>query len=179
MSLLQAYELSLHNHPGDGAFSAFPNLAYNKLLLFSGRYGAFDAHVLAKYNDHWITLPKVDYIPQPFIFKGARVEPLHDGHMGHIDCFQWPQLHAEHYIWSTCIPQKLVYHDDPTWKWMWWIVSQSVEDFVLERGLTFKVGRIHMDKWKLLEAVYNLLDGCVQEWILKYAQHDGPLKVDA
>ncbi|KAI6104218.1 hypothetical protein F5141DRAFT_1065039 [Pisolithus sp. B1] len=176
MSLLQAYELLLHNRPGDSAFSAFPNLAYNKLLLFSGRYGAFDAHVLAKYNDHWITSPKVDYIPQPFIFKGARVEPLCDGHMGHIDCFQWPQLHAEHYIWSTCIPWKFVYHDDPTWKWMWWNVSQSVEDFVLERGSAFKVGRIHMDKWKLLEAVYNLLDGCVQEWILKYPQYDGPLK---
>ncbi|KAI6136021.1 hypothetical protein F5141DRAFT_1059280 [Pisolithus sp. B1] len=163
MSLLQAYESSLHNCPGDSAFSAFPDLAYNKLLLFSGRYGAFDAHVLAKYNDHWITSPNINYIPQPFIFEGAR----------------WPQLHAEHYIWSTCIPRKSVYCDNPMWKWMWWNVSQLVEDFVLERGSAFKVGRIHTDKWKLLEAVYNLLDGHVQEWMLKYPRYDGPLKVDA
>ncbi|KIK24160.1 hypothetical protein PISMIDRAFT_41138, partial [Pisolithus microcarpus 441] len=114
---------------------------------------AFDARILAKYNDHWITLPNADYIPEPFIFEGARVEPLRDGQMGHIDCFQWPQLHAELYIWSMCIPRKAVYQDDPTWKWMWWNITQSPEDFTLERGSAFKVGRIHADKWKQLETV--------------------------
>ncbi|KAI6023452.1 hypothetical protein EDC04DRAFT_2606615 [Pisolithus marmoratus] len=118
-----------------------------------GRYGALDACVLTKYNDHWITSLNVDYVPQPFIFEGARVELLCDRHMGHINCFQWPQVHAEHYIWSACIPQKLANLDNSTWKWMWWDVTQLVEDFVLERGSAFKVGRIHADKWKLLETV--------------------------
>ncbi|KAI6009910.1 hypothetical protein BKA83DRAFT_4504189 [Pisolithus microcarpus] len=90
MSLIQAYELLLHDCPGDR------------------RHGAFNAHVLAKYNDHWITSPNTNYVPEPFIFEGARVEPPRDGQMGHIDCFQWPQLHAELYIWSTCIPEKAV-----------------------------------------------------------------------
>ncbi|KIK15106.1 hypothetical protein PISMIDRAFT_80856, partial [Pisolithus microcarpus 441] len=87
--------------------------------------GAFDAHVLAKYNDHWITSPSAEYVPQPFIFEGARVEPLCDGRFSHIDCFQWPQLHAERYVWSACIPRKLAYQDDLTWKWLWWNVTQS------------------------------------------------------
>ncbi|KAI6016832.1 hypothetical protein BKA83DRAFT_4497344 [Pisolithus microcarpus] len=161
MSLMQAYELSLHNRPGDG------------------RCGAFDAHVLAKYNDHWITSPSAEYVPQPFIFEGARVEPLRDGWFGHIDCFQWPQLHAERYVWSACIPRKLAYRDDPTWKWLWWNVTQSAEDFVLEGGSAFKVGRIHADKWKLLETAYNQLDARAQDWIQKNPRYDGPLRVDA
>ncbi|KIK12215.1 hypothetical protein PISMIDRAFT_121272, partial [Pisolithus microcarpus 441] len=140
------------------------------------RHGALDAHVLAKYNNHWITSPNADYIPEPFIFEGARVEPLCNGWIGHIDCFQWPQLHAELYIWSVCIPQKAVYQDDLTWKWMWWNITQSPEDFTLERGSAFKVGRIHVDKWKQLETVFNWLDGCAQEWMLKYPRYDGPLK---
>ncbi|KAI6111410.1 hypothetical protein F5141DRAFT_1214914 [Pisolithus sp. B1] len=161
MSLLKAYELSLHNCPGDG------------------RCGAFDAHVLAKFNDHWITSPNISFVPQPFIFEGARVKPLCDGQFGHINCFQWPQLYAECYVWSACIPQKLAYRDDPTWRWLWWNVTQSVEDFVLERGLAFKVGRIHEDKWKLLETIYNRLDEWAQDWIQKNPHYDGPLRVDA
>ncbi|KAI6011724.1 hypothetical protein BKA83DRAFT_4501969 [Pisolithus microcarpus] len=161
MSLMQAYELSLRNRPGDG------------------RCGAFDARVLAKYNDHWITSPSAEYVPQPFIFEGARVEPLRDGRFGHIDCFQWPQLHAECYVWSACIPRKSAYRDDPTWKWLWWNVTQSAEDFVLEGGSAFKVGRIHADKWKLLETAYNRLDAWAQDWIQKNPRYDGPLRVDA
>ncbi|KIK14082.1 hypothetical protein PISMIDRAFT_17543 [Pisolithus microcarpus 441] len=149
MSLMQAYELSLRNRPGDG------------------RCGAFDARVLAKYNDHWITSPSAEYVPQPFIFEGARVEPLRDGRFSHIDCFQWPQLHAECYVWSACIPRKSAYQDDPMWKWLWWNVTQSAEDFVLEGGSAFKVGRIHADKWKLLETAYNRLDAWAQDWIQK------------
>ncbi|KAI6037647.1 hypothetical protein EDC04DRAFT_2897238 [Pisolithus marmoratus] len=160
MTLVREYELSLRNCPGDG------------------RYGAFDARVLAKYNDHWITSPNVDYVPQPFI-EGARVELLCDGRMGHIDCFQWPQLHAEHYIWSACIPWKSAYLDDSTWKWMWWDVTQSAEDFVLERGSACKVGRIHVDKWRLLETLYNRLDGRTQDWMRRCPHYNGPLKVDA
>ncbi|KAI6037736.1 hypothetical protein EDC04DRAFT_2604521 [Pisolithus marmoratus] len=81
---------------------------------FERSWGAFDAHVLTKFNDHWITSPNVDYVPQPFIFEEARVEPLCDGQFGHIDCFQWLQLHAECYVWSL------------------------VEDFILEGGSAFK-----------------------------------------
>ncbi|KAI6029178.1 hypothetical protein BKA83DRAFT_4489143 [Pisolithus microcarpus] len=158
MSLMQAYELSLRNRPGDG------------------RCGAFDARVLAKYNDHWITSPSAEYVPQPFIFEGARVEPLRDGRFGHIDCFQWPQLHAERYVWSACIPRKSAYRDDLTWKWLWWNVTQSAEDFVLEGGSAFKVGRIHADKWKLLETAYNRLDAWAQDWIQKNPRYDGPLR---
>ncbi|KIO05888.1 hypothetical protein M404DRAFT_139887, partial [Pisolithus tinctorius Marx 270] len=119
------------------------------------RWGAFDVHVLAKCDDHWITLPNADYIPQPFIFDGETIMPLCDGWFGHIDCFQWPQLFAECYTWSPCVPWKVAYGDNPTWKWLWWNVTQSAEDFVLERGSAFKVGRIHANKWKSMETIYN------------------------
>ncbi|KAI5993140.1 hypothetical protein F5J12DRAFT_786016 [Pisolithus orientalis] len=129
------YELSLHNHPGNG------------------RWGAFDAHLLVKCDDHWIMSPNTDYVPQPFIFDGETITPLHDGWFSHIDCFQWPQLFAEHYTWSPCVPWKVAYGDNPTWKWLWWNITQSAEDFVLERGSAFKVGRIHADKWKSMETI--------------------------
>ncbi|KAI6101783.1 hypothetical protein F5141DRAFT_1065757 [Pisolithus sp. B1] len=158
MSLWKAYELSLHNHPGDG------------------RCGAFNACILTKLNSHWIMSPNVSFVPQPFIFEGARVEPLCDRWFGHINCFQWPKLYTECYVWSTCIPRKSAHRDDLMWKWLWWNVTQSVEDFILERGSAFKVGRIHTDKWKLLETIYNHLDEWAQDWIQKNPCYDGPLR---
>ncbi|KIM50362.1 hypothetical protein SCLCIDRAFT_40751, partial [Scleroderma citrinum Foug A] len=59
--------------------------------------------VLANYKDNIITSPNCDSILEPFIFKDNRIVPLHDGRFSFVDCFQWPQLHAEWYIWSTCI----------------------------------------------------------------------------
>ncbi|KAI6003266.1 hypothetical protein F5J12DRAFT_783692 [Pisolithus orientalis] len=64
------------------------------------RWGAFDVCILAKCDDHWITSLNADYVPQPFIFDGETIMPLHDGQFSHIDCFQWPQLFAECYTWS-------------------------------------------------------------------------------
>ncbi|KIN94704.1 hypothetical protein M404DRAFT_76824, partial [Pisolithus tinctorius Marx 270] len=140
---------------------------------------AFDACVLAKCDDHWITSPNTDYIPQPFIFDGETITPLRDGRFSHIDCFQWPQLFAERYTWSPCVPRTVAYGDDPTWKWLWWNVTQSAEDFVLERGSAFKVGRIHADKWKSMETVYNRLDERLQGWLKKYPHYEGPLRPDS
>ncbi|KAI6149387.1 hypothetical protein BKA82DRAFT_128275, partial [Pisolithus tinctorius] len=78
--------------------------------------GAFNACILVKCDDHWIMLPNADYVPQPFIFEGEIITPLHNGWFGHIDCFQWPQLFAECYTWSLCVPQKVAYGDNPMWK---------------------------------------------------------------
>ncbi|KAI5994556.1 hypothetical protein F5J12DRAFT_785753 [Pisolithus orientalis] len=139
------------------------------------RWGAFNAHILAKCDDHWITLPNAVYVPQPFIFDGETITPLHDGQFSHIDCFQWPQLFTECYTWSLCVPQKVAYGDDPMWKWLWWNITQSVEDFVLERGSAFKVGRIHADKWNSMETIYNQLDKHLQDWLKKHPHYEGPL----
>ncbi|KAI6148109.1 hypothetical protein BKA82DRAFT_163198, partial [Pisolithus tinctorius] len=136
------------------------------------RWAAFDAHVLAKCDDNWITSLNADYIPQPFIFDGETIMPLHDGWFSHIDCFQWPQLFAERYTWSLCVPQKVANGDDPMWKWLWWNVTQSAEDFVLERESAFKVGRIHADKWKSMETIYNQLDECLQGWLKKHPHYE-------
>ncbi|KIO02870.1 hypothetical protein M404DRAFT_146958 [Pisolithus tinctorius Marx 270] len=121
----------------------------------SGNYGAFDARILAKYNDHWITSPNADFVPKPFLFEGKTIMLCHDGRFGHIDCFQWPQLYAERYMWAGCIPRHAVYQDDPTWSWMWWNIRNVPEDFALERGSVFRVGRVHPDKWKHLEILYK------------------------
>ncbi|KAI6141461.1 hypothetical protein BKA82DRAFT_125612 [Pisolithus tinctorius] len=70
----------------------------------SGNYGAFNGHILARYNDHWITSPNADFVPEPFLFKRKTIMLCHNSRFGHIDCFQWPQLYAEHYMWAGCIP---------------------------------------------------------------------------
>ncbi|KAI6041015.1 hypothetical protein EDC04DRAFT_2893586 [Pisolithus marmoratus] len=147
--------------------------------LGDGNIAVFDAHVLAKYWDCWVTLPNSHYVPEPFIFEAKVMEPLQDGRFGHIDCFQWPQLYSERYAWSGCIPQKVAYQDDPTWRWLWWDMTNMLEDFVLERGSMFRVGRVHPDKWKKLETICDQLDERLQNWTQVIPHYDGPVKVVA
>ncbi|KIM51867.1 hypothetical protein SCLCIDRAFT_142356, partial [Scleroderma citrinum Foug A] len=128
-------------------------------------FGAFDARVLAIHNDQIITSPNCDFVPEPFIFDDHCIEPLHDGRFGHIDCFQWSQLHAEPYIWSTCVPWQVAYQGDPMWSLLWWNISRSPTEFVLELGSAFKVGWIHSSKFQQLEGVYEHLDKCTQKWM--------------
>ncbi|KAI5984501.1 hypothetical protein EDD15DRAFT_2375145 [Pisolithus albus] len=139
--------------------------------------GPFDARILAKYQDCWITSPNSLYVPEPFIFEARLMEPLHDGRFGHIDCFQWPQLYSERYMWSGCIPRKVAYQDHSTWRWLWWDVTNTPEDFVVERGSMFRVGRVHPDRWKQLEIVCNQLDERVQRWVQKNPHYYGPVNV--
>ncbi|KAI6004875.1 hypothetical protein EDD15DRAFT_2155275 [Pisolithus albus] len=139
--------------------------------------GPFDARVLAKYQDCWITSPNSLYVPEPFIFEARLMEPLRDGRFGHIDCFQWPQLYSERYMWSGCIPRKVAYQDHSTWRWLWWDVTNTPEDFVVERGSMFRVGRVHPDRWKQLEIVCNQLDERIQRWVQKNPHYYGPVNV--
>ncbi|KIO03323.1 hypothetical protein M404DRAFT_27291, partial [Pisolithus tinctorius Marx 270] len=115
-----------------------------------GNYGAFDARVLTKYNDHWITSPNADF---------------------------WPQLYAKRYMWAGCIPRHAVYRDDPMWSWMWWNIRNVPEDFTLERGSAFRVGRVHPDKWKHLEILYKRLEEQAKNWPPKNPDNEGPLRV--
>ncbi|KAI6140792.1 hypothetical protein BKA82DRAFT_4362707 [Pisolithus tinctorius] len=120
-----------------------------------GNYGAFDARVLAKYNDHWITSPNADFVPEPFLFEGKTITLCRDGRFGHID----------------------FYRDDPTWSWMWWNIRNVLEDFALERGSAFRVGRVHPDKWKHLEILYKRLEERAKNWPPKNPDDEGPLRV--
>ncbi|KAI6142216.1 hypothetical protein BKA82DRAFT_4361213 [Pisolithus tinctorius] len=83
-----------------------------------GNYGAFDARVLAKYNDHWITSPNADFVPEPFLFEGKTIMLCRDGRFG-----------------TSTVS---IYRDDPTWSWMWWNIRNVPEDFALERGSAFR-----------------------------------------
>ncbi|KAI6140973.1 hypothetical protein BKA82DRAFT_32700 [Pisolithus tinctorius] len=143
--------------------------------LGDGNYGAFDACILVKYNDHWITSPNANFVPELFLFEGKTITLCHNSWFSHIDCFQWPQLYAENYMWAGCIPRHAVYLDDPTWSWMWWNIRNVPEDFALERGLAFRVGRVHVDKWKHLEIVYKRLEEWVKNWPPKNPDDEGPL----
>ena len=128
-------------------------------------FGAFDAWVLAIHNDQIITLPNCDFVPKPFIFDDHCIESLCDGRFGHVDCFQWLQLHAEPYIWSTCVPRQVAYWGDPMCSLLWWNISWSPTEFILELGSTFKVGWIHSLKFQQLEGVYECLDERAQKWM--------------
>ena len=123
-----------------------------------GKFGTFNARVLANYEVNIITSPNCDFIPEPFCFKDDCIMPLCDGRFGLIDCFQWPQLHAERYIWSACIPWQAAYRDDPIWSILWWNMSQSPNEFILERGSAFEVRRVHKSKFQQLEKVHRCLD---------------------
>ncbi|KAI5996895.1 hypothetical protein F5J12DRAFT_785309 [Pisolithus orientalis] len=89
-----------------------------------GNYGAFGTCILEKYNNHWITSPNADFVPEPFLFEGKTI--------------------------MLCFCQ-----DDLMWSWMWWNMRNVPEDFALERGLGFRVGRVHLDKWKHLEIIFS------------------------
>ncbi|KAI6148069.1 hypothetical protein BKA82DRAFT_4355315 [Pisolithus tinctorius] len=154
-----------------------PQQVIAETQLGDGNYGAFNACVLMKYNDHWITSPNADFIPELFLFEGKTITLCHDGQFSHIDCFQWPQLYAKHYMWAGCIPRHAVYQDDLMWSWMWWNIRNVPEDFALERGLVFRVGRVHPDKWKHLEIVYKQLEERAKNWPPKNPDNEGPLRV--
>ena len=142
-----------------------------------GKFGTFDTWVLANYEDNIITSPNCNFIPEPFCFKDDHIVPLHDGRFGLIDCFQWPQLHAEQYIWSMCIPRQAAYRDDPIWSILWWNMSQSPDKFVLEQGSAFKVGQVHKLKFQQLEKVHRCLDEHAQKWLKENPEYKGPLKL--
>ncbi|KIO10371.1 hypothetical protein M404DRAFT_21322 [Pisolithus tinctorius Marx 270] len=129
-----------------------PQQVIAETQLGDGNYGAFDARILTKYNDHWITSPNANFVPKPFLFEGKTIMLCHNSWFGHIDCFQWPQLYAEHYM-------------------------NVPEDFALERGSAFRVGRVHPDKWKHLEIVYKRLEEQVKNWPPKNPDDEGPLWV--
>ncbi|KAI6024420.1 hypothetical protein EDC04DRAFT_2606440 [Pisolithus marmoratus] len=103
--------------------------------LGDGNIAAFDARILAKYWDCWVTSANSHYVPELFIFEA----------------------------------KKVAYQDDPTWRWLWWDMTNMPEDFVLERGLMFRVGRVHPDKWKKLEI----------NWTQVIPHYDRPVKVVA
>ncbi|KAI6015534.1 hypothetical protein BKA83DRAFT_4498812 [Pisolithus microcarpus] len=117
--------------------------------------GSFDARVLAKYQDCWVMSPNSLYVPEPFVFEARLMEPLRDGRFGHIDCFQWPQLYSERYMWSGCIPRKVAYQDHSTWRWLWWDIANTPENFVMERGSMFRknphyYGPVNVTGWMRL-----------------------------
>ncbi|KIM58629.1 hypothetical protein SCLCIDRAFT_127806, partial [Scleroderma citrinum Foug A] len=133
--------------------------------------------VLANYKDNIITSLNCNFIPEPFCFKDDCIMPLRDGRFGLVDCFQWPQLHTERYIWSACIPQQVAYRDDPIWSILWWNMSRSPDEFVLERGSAFEVRRVHKSKFQQLEKVHRCLDECAQKWLKENPEYKGPLKL--
>ncbi|KIJ61052.1 hypothetical protein HYDPIDRAFT_31757 [Hydnomerulius pinastri MD-312] len=143
------------------------------------KFSPFDARVLATYRDYIITSPNADFIPEPFVFDEALIRPHRDGRLGVYDCFQWPQLHCDIYMWAGCIPREDTYRDNVIWKWCWWNVTQKPEDFTQEVGSTFEVGRVHREKYQRLNSVYVDLQERVQSWKKRDTRYTGPLKVDA
>ncbi|KIM50441.1 hypothetical protein SCLCIDRAFT_145503 [Scleroderma citrinum Foug A] len=144
-----------------------------------GPFGPFDVWVLTTYEDYVITLPNSDFVPEPHVFQENCIEPLCDGRFGLIDCFQSPQLYAGLYAWAGCVPRQAAYRDDPVWSMMWWDISQLSSDFVLEKGSSFELGRIHKMKWEWLETVYKHLDERGQRWLKESPKYNGLLRLDA
>ena len=134
--------------------------------------------VLATYEDYIITLPNSDFVPEPHIFQENCIKPLHDGRFGLIDCFQSPQLYAGLYVWAGCVPRQAAYQNDPVWSMMWWEISRLSSDFVLEKGSSFELRRIHKMKWERLEAVYKHLDEWGQRWLKENPKYNGLLRLD-
>ena len=149
----------------------------NKTLLL-GKFGVFDARMLTVQSNKIITSPNCDFIPEAFIFEDAPIKPMHDGRLGFINCFQWLQLFIEPYSWSACIPRQVAYRGNPVWSFLWWNISQSPSEFILEQGSTFEVGQVHLSKFQQLEAVYQCLDERAQKWVKDTPDYKGHIRVD-
>ncbi|KAF9243579.1 hypothetical protein BU15DRAFT_59934 [Melanogaster broomeanus] len=143
------------------------------------RLGPFDTHVITMYKDYVITSPNANFIPEPYLFEEVVMRPLHDGHLGVYDCFQWPQLYCNTYKWTGYIPCEESYCDDPVQKWCWWNITESPQDFLRKVGSCYRVGRVHPDKFQQLSAVYVDLQEHVQLLKIRQPSYTGPLKVDA
>ena len=133
--------------------------------------------MLALQKDKIITSPNCNFVPEAFVFDKLPLELMRDRRFGFVDCFQWPQLHSENYIWSVCIPWQAVYRDDPIWSLLWWNLSRSPSEFVLEQGSAFEVGQIHPSRFLELEGVYQCLDEHAQKWVKENPHYLGPIRV--
>ncbi|KIJ06197.1 hypothetical protein PAXINDRAFT_20596 [Paxillus involutus ATCC 200175] len=90
------------------------------------KFGPFDTHVVTTHRDYVITSLNADFIPKPFVFKEALLQPLQDGHFGIYNCFQWPQLHFQIYKWALFISRKETSCNNAIQKWCWWNLTQTV-----------------------------------------------------
>ena len=86
-------------------------------------------------KDHWvITLPNVDFVLEPHLFKGDELCPHANGHFGLVDCFQWPQNYEKEYEYSVCIPRK---DSLPTHAVTWY--NPTCHDFIIPPGSCWNV----------------------------------------
>ncbi|KAF8836119.1 hypothetical protein BDN67DRAFT_1014943, partial [Paxillus ammoniavirescens] len=139
------------------------------------KFGPFDTHVVATYRDYVITSPNADFVPEPFVFEEALLQPLQDSRFGVYDCFQWPQLHCQIYKWASFIPRKETSHDTIL-KWCWWNLTQT--DYMPEVRSVFEVSRMHLEKFQCLNTIYVDLQEHVKVWKTKQPRYMGSLKVD-
>ncbi|KIJ12705.1 hypothetical protein PAXINDRAFT_14466 [Paxillus involutus ATCC 200175] len=130
------------------------------------KFGPFNAHIVVTYRDYVITSLNADFVPKPFMFEEALLQPLQDSHFGIYDCFQWPQLHCQIYKWELFIPQKETSCNDAIRKWCWWNLTQT--DYVPEVGSAFKVSQMHPKKFQCLNAIYVDLQECVKDLPLAF-----------
>ena len=63
------------------------------------------------------------------------------------------------------------------WSLLWWNISRSPTEFVLELGSAFKVGWIHSSKFQQLEGVYEHLDERTQKWMKQNPHYNGPIRL--
>lgn len=99
-----------------------PEFFETAIMRFSDRLAAADS-----YCDHTvITLPNMDFIPQPVIGR-VKVKLRVDGRFGVEDPIQWPQLLSFKYSHFSCILREPSNAQDPR-KLIWWKLNS--QDFI-------------------------------------------------
>ncbi|KAI6153195.1 hypothetical protein BKA82DRAFT_166202, partial [Pisolithus tinctorius] len=102
-----------------------------------------------------ITSPNMDFVKEPYIFEEEELCCHADGHLGVVDCFQWPQTHEKQYEYLICIPQK---HSIPTLQIAWYDPTPS--DFVVPTSSQFAVGTLQSAKVTAFKEALQSLCSC-------------------
>ena len=63
------------------------------------------------------------------------------------------------------------------WSLLWWNISRSPTEFILEPGSAFEVGWIHLSKFQQLEGVYERLDERAQKWMKQNPHYNDPIRL--
>ena len=62
---------------------------------------------------------------------------------------------------------------------IWRLHHHIAQQWLQEKGSSFKLRQIHGMKWEWLEAVYKCLDEWGQRWLKENPKYNGPLRLDA
>jgi hypothetical protein len=108
-----------------------------------------------------ITTPNMTFVPEPHVDE-EDIRARADGRFGVADCFQWPQLYADRFNWTVCIPRKESHPLPKPLSWAWY--TPILEDLCQSSSVAPGRGFLKQEKFSGLSSLYDKAKNRHQAW---------------